>query len=226
MSLHGFMRRILREEHVGLRAIAAITLIAMSTCQAMAETYKSNPAGTLKLGAGVNPSALTRAYPSCIVDPDQPLPSNQAVGVPATQFSSQILSSYEDVYNAFDLDASLSASYLFTSGEADFHLADSSALHTDSFSWTLKASSDYGWTSLSKDFGLDSKYQPLIHDADQFYAQCGTEYVQTERRIAQVIAIFTAHHLSKSQRDDLSGSFSVGVGGPVGDLSANSDGRQ
>jgi len=208
------------------RAIAAITLIATSTCPAMAENYSSNPAGTLELGAGVNPSDLTVGYIPCIVDPSQEWlsASNHAVAVPKTEFSSQILTDYEDVYKAFDLDASLSASYLFTSGKADFHLADSSALHSDSFSWTLKARSDYGWKELGRGYHLDSTSNELINRPHDFYKRCGTEYVQKEHRVAEVIAVFTVHHLSSSQRNELSGSGSGALSGPVS-LSADSSFR-
>lgn len=184
-------------------ALVAALVVATSILMpiAFAETYAFHPSSTLRLGSGVDPSFPTETYPPCVQTGGDFTRAAQTA-VPSTQWNSSIVQSRRELYQKLNVDASLSANFLFASGNASISIDNEYAFGSDDLVWVLSATSDYGH------FAIDESKFTLTEDArkslqlgtEHFLARCGKEYVVEERRVAQIAVVFAMHNLSESEK--------------------------
>jgi len=201
-------------------------LLLLLTCfpgLSIAGSYQYHPSSTLHLGGGFDPSDPQRVHLTCI-DSDQPehLEGDAKDSTVKTEFSVSIVSDRKQLYQQLNIDAKLSARYLFASGSASFSLDDQYQFESTDLVWTLKANTDYGrW--ILKNPRINNVGMTALKQK-RFDITCGTEFVHQERRVAQVVAVYSMHNLSESQKTKiqvaLSGSASI-TASAGGDFSAH-----
>lgn len=110
------------------------------------------------------------------------------------------------------MDANLSASGFFGSGSASFSLDEKYHFESDDDYFTLRAYSDYGRFSIGKAH-LTPEAEALQNDPDAFRERCGTEFVEQERRSAQLVAVYSFQHLSQYQEKRIAAALSASFAG-------------
>src|SRR5207249_3937065 len=116
-----------------------------------------------------------------------------------TEFSAQLVNSREELYHHLNIDAQLSASSMFGSGQASFSFDDEYHFQSTDLVWVVKASSDYGRFVMDSPV-LTYSARALMTDPAAFARQCGYEFVGQERRMVQAVAVYSLHDLSESEK--------------------------
>ncbi len=205
-----------------MRTLAIALAVFTICCPVSAENYQYHPVSPMKLGWGFSLLNPTEAIPSCL-DLTQGADRPDAGSSP--QLSSSLVTSQEDMYRKLNIDANLSAHYMFANVSANFSMEQEVSFHSDDTTWMMKAYANFGKRSLKLPVTLtaDAKALAALPNKSKFYDRCGEEYAIQEERASQIVAIFTAHHLDKSLKQKIetsvSGGYSMGAGGV--DLSAS-----
>jgi hypothetical protein len=164
----------------------------------------------MTLGGSFNPLYPTRAYPTCL----QFEATDKSIdhGAPATQFTSSEIKSRRELYHELHINANLSARGFFGSGSASFNLDEKYQFEADDDYFVLRAYSDYGRFSIVHP-RLIPEAEALSTDATAFRERCGTEFVEQERRSAQLAAIYSFQHLSDYQEKRIAAALSGSIAG-------------
>lgn len=206
----------------GTMKLRVVVILLVLSSSMLGADYKYSGSNWMALGHGLDPTHPDAKFALCI---DEKLLDNPHVDDPApvktSLFKTDLIKHVSDFYTAYDLDLGLSASSSFAKGDAHFSFSDAEALHEDSLSWFFTSEIDYGTESIFPQ-DLESRAKNLATKANSkhdpqtiklFYNRCGTEVVVQQRRKIKIVATFTAHHLSTSQKSSLSQSFSAEEGG-------------
>jgi hypothetical protein len=148
--------------------LAAIFIVWVN---ALAADYQYHPTRNLHLTGGFDPDDPSNPPLPC-VDGGGIVPGNPR----ETKYDSMLVTDSKSLYRAFNVDAALSARYLFISATDTFHLSDESALNEDSLSWVLRASQTYEADTLTNPT-LNSEAKKLLPtpqnpSSDAFYKRC------------------------------------------------------
>jgi hypothetical protein len=195
---------------MSLKRIVYALVLLLAPGVAFASTYEYYPQGAMTLGSSFNPLYPNRAYPSCLTFTADAGSIDH--GAPSTQFSASEIKSRQELYHELHIDANLSASGFFGSGSASFSLDEKYQFEQDDDYFVLKAFSDYGRFSI-KDARLNAEALDLVGDPVAFRNRCGTEYVQQERRSAQLVAVYSFQHLSDYQEKRITAALSGSIAG-------------
>ncbi len=189
---------------------ASLFVVLIATTFASATTYQYYPEGTMTLGGSFSPLYPNRAYPTCL-DFEA---SNRSIdhGAPSTQFTASEIKSRKELYHQLHIDANLSASGFFGSGSASFNLDEKYHFESDDDYFTLRAYSDYGRFSIANPH-LTPEAQALRKDPKAFSERCGSEFVEQERRVAQLVAVYSFQHLSEYQEKRVTAALNASFSG-------------
>jgi hypothetical protein len=198
-----------------LKALCFVTVLLV-TSPVLANDYKYHPSNTLHLGSSFNPLRPYQAYNTCITY-DSVIPVQGDHGSITTEFTSNIVNSREELYRHLNVDASLSASYLFASGSASFSLDQEYSFSSHDLTWIVKGATDYGRFVMGG-MRLTPEAEALRKNPVAFAERCGYEFVAQEHRAVQVVAVYTLHDLTESEKTKLSLSISAQASFALGDF--------
>lgn len=201
-----------------IRTTLCIAMLLILPYSAFAEYYQYHPASPMKLGSGYNRLTPTRSYPPCLELADG---FDGPSGGTGLQFTFDIVKDQKDLFTKMNIDASLSARYAFANANANFSLEREVTFHSDDLVWAIRAFSDFGTRDL-RSVRLNGEAQQLIGTPSQFFSRCGTEYVQKDHRVAQLVAVFTMHNLSRAEKTKLEASFGGSVTAGIGGIDFSS----
>ncbi len=187
----------------------SIVLMLFGVHNLFAEDYAYHPANPMKLGWGFSILSPNQAIPPCL---DLSGGTDGPSGGASPQLSASIVENHKDLYSLLNIDANLSARYMFGHANVNFSLEREVHFESDDTVWALRAFSDFGKRTLKK-YELDEDAKKLT--PTQFFNRCGFEYVAMERRAAEIVAVFTAHRLSDTLKQKISASLDGGftIGG-------------
>ncbi len=207
--------------------IAAVSMIGLLCSAAFGGEYKYTGSNWLSIGMGMDPTHSDRRFVLCVDEKLLEKPKiDDAAPVKQSLTKSELVKYASDFYQALDLDMSLTASSVLASADARFKFSDQEALHEDSLSWVFTTEIDYGTESIHP-LEFESHAKALLQDRVRFYERCGTEIVVSQRRKIRILAVFTAHNLTKSKKDSIELSFhGEEGGGGVGKVSFSSNFKQ
>jgi hypothetical protein len=206
--------------------------LAVSVCLAFlsfplaAAVYQYHPSTVVALGSTFDPVDLAAAHRQCIdfdyefsldaprltpIPPPPPATGGSYSG--ETVFSIVQLQSQRDLYSYLHISGSVSGHYALFSAGASFDLEDENKFHEDSFSWALKAETQYGRYAMYNPRLAGFAQDLARRDLEAFRAACGYEFVAQVNRSVLAAAVFTVHNLSSSQKHRMEASFNAAVGG-------------
>jgi hypothetical protein len=188
-----------------------LILLAL-TCSLVAPlfagTYKYHPSITLHLGSSFNPLQPDQVFPNCITY-DQVV-SLEGKGSINTDYSSSLVNSREELYRHLNLDAALSASFLFGSGSASFSLDEEYHFGSRDLVWVVKGVSDYGRYAIVG-ARLTAAAAALRSNPVTFARRCGYEFVGQEHRAVQVAAVYSLHDLTETEKSRMTAALEGGA---------------
>lgn len=199
--------------------IPVLVIVPLSH-MATAEVYHLLPDSTLHLGGGFNPQKPTTSFPTCITSDGVKAFDNDAPA--STTFILTVVHDRKSLYSHLNLDANLSARSLFASGEASMSIDDEYSFSSDSLVWILTARTDFGRYGLLRPTLSARGLGILKHDPSHFARRCGVEYVDSERRVAQVSAIFSIQNASSETKNQVTAAIKLSgsSGAASGEFSA------
>jgi len=190
--------------------VGCLACVLLTAVLAPAATYQYYPEGAMTLGGSFNPLYPNRAYPACL----EFQTSDRSIdhGAPATQFTASEVKSRKELYHQLHIDANLSASGFFGSGSASFNLDEKYQFESDDDYFTLRAYSDYGRFMITNAH-LTPEAEALRKNPRAFGERCGTEFVEQERRVAQLVAVYSFQHLSDYQEKRVQAALNASFSG-------------
>lgn len=185
---------------------ASLLIYITGISAAFAAEYGYHPSTPFRLGAGLNPSDPLEAYPVCFDHEIEPVPGTSG----SSLFRLTLLESRRDFLREMSLSASMSGQYKFFSGGASVALDEGYSFSSDSLTWTVYLTADFGRQALKNE--TPNAVSKALLDAgehEEFATRCGTELVVQERRTALVAAVFSVSNLSESRRRSLAASLNA-----------------
>ena len=202
--------------------ILTLAQVICASFPALAKNYGYHPKSILHIGGGFDPNDPSAPFRPCLVT-FQSIPDDKPAH--GTKFTEKVVSDTKDVYEFLHLDATLSARYSFISATASFSLDDTSALHSDSLTWIVKAETDFGMESVPDGVDLNDAAKALKNNPTRFYNRCGKEVVLKQQRFAELAMVFTLHNISSERKRELQTHLTANANDPVsgngGSLSTN-----
>jgi hypothetical protein len=191
---------------------------------ALAATYSYHPNTVVSLGATFDPVDLSKAYRRCLeydfeysidaTEPGaEPKPIDKIEYSGETSFSIAQVRSTRDLYSYLHISAAVSGHYGLFSGGASFELEDEKRFHEDSFSWVLKAETNYGRFGMHKPRLAEFAQRLARQNPAEFWGACGHEFVAQTNRAVLAAAVYTIRNMSQEARHRVEASFNASVGG-------------
>ena len=211
----------------------SIVLIFSGHSAVNAEAFGHHPATSLHLGSSFDPVDLSRAYGNCIafdaeVSLDKPRKAdgtrvrgheNDQLFATETQFNIDILQSKRDFYRYLHISAAVSGHYKLFSGGASFEQEEEDTYNSDSFSWIVRATTDYGRFGM-----LNPKLTPeasaLRTNLAALRDRCGFEYISQVNRSVLAAIVYRIKNVSESSKKRIEASFNASIGGGLWGLEA------
>lgn len=169
-----------------------------------------HPSSPIYLGANLDPDDPRAVKVPCLKDPIRsavPVDS----GTPSTEFRSTLVRERRDLYNAFSVSASFSASFGIGGGGGSVSSISEVTFDSETVVWSLQAKTNYGRTAITN---VEFKEAFANLPPANLQSICGTHYVVMDRREAVVAAVFMFRSSSQKTRDDLKAALSANwVGG-------------
>jgi hypothetical protein len=173
--------------------------------------YGTNPSAVMKLAQGFLPSkALGKG--KCIDESDKSPSSNPSGG--RVEYESHVVNDIESLHKETRVDTSLDATLGFASASYGFSLDKEVSSNSSDLMWVFRAFQDYGQKSMVAPIAND--YGKGARTLADFEGRCGTEFVFSEHRVAQISAVFVAHDVANHERGDMSRTFNAQVSGFTG----------
>lgn len=204
--------------------IVALALAVGASSPLIASEYQYYPSTTLTLGGSFDPTNPAQAFLPCLVhDGEMPLD----LGPPQTSFTSAEANTRQELYHQLHVDANLSANAFFGSGSASFSLDEKYHFEGNNEHFVIRAFTDYG-RYVTKNPRLSPEARALASNPTAFRERCGTEFVQQERRMVQLVAIYSFEHVSTLKASRMAASmsasgFGVSLGGTLNESTTSSN---
>lgn len=197
-----------------LNIIFLIAIICNINKSSFAAVYQYHPSSLLSLAKGIDPSNPYQLKLQCIDhDGFEDLDGNGAI---KTFYTLTLIKSRKDLYELLNISTSLSARYKFFAGgnsSGSYSFEDEKIFHSDSLTWVIIASSDFGRRGLKNPRINQSAKEILqLSGIRNFEDRCGLEVVLEERRMASIALMFTVSNISESNKKNIEASFKSNVG--------------
>ena len=183
-------------------------ITALTTTALFGESYDYFPKAPMSLGSGFSRLRPTQKFPPCL--DTSPSHVREASTLGAFQLNISLVRSRRDLYSLLHVDARLAARTLAANASVDTQFDKETSFESDDLIWVLEAYQEFGVRELLSVRANDDARQ-LLRTPQQLVARCGREYVQSERRAAQVAAVFSLHNLNESTKQTLQIHFSGGA---------------
>ena len=191
--------------------------------RAEADIFGYYPDATLTLGGSFDPLNLPRVTPDCFkADTEIPVDGFGHTSVSSDiRFSIRQVKDLRELQSLLRISSSMSAQYDVFSTDATSSGASESSSYTQTLSWVLVASTDFG-RYRAENLRLSEEAAHLARsNLSNFVDRCGTDVVLQVKRGISVAVIFTLNTSSSSNSDTLQSQFNIGVGGDMWGVGAS-----
>jgi len=185
----------------------------LSVTPALGTSYNYHPSTPIYLGSGLNPIHPDQAFRNCLESDG--IRKVSGSGAMNTYFSVNLIKSRKELFEQLQISASLSARSAFWSGSASANYFSEHRFHSDSLTWIIKGTTDYGSFALDNP-RLKSFAQQLLdsNKHEQFAKTCGLEFINQERRAVLIAAVFSMENVSQEQKKQLEVQFQASYNAP------------
>lgn len=167
--------------------------------------YEFHPSVPLRIGVGVDPADPTTTHRTALSFTVKRDDTGATTSIVASQVKS--LAQFND---AMSLDANVDADFLFGGVGAKLDYANEQWFDSSSFTFSIRADVDYGLWEMTNP-QLTAEATALKSNANQFHREFGSSYIDSERRAALVVAVFSVSNVSDSLRTTLANSLNASV---------------